>query len=120
MIEDISISKQTLENIITSPDFTGFDSLELYERQLLYKDLIENYKSSNSIVEYALNKYFKINLEVSQIESLNKLVKISDGDVNGLFTRLERTTIELTGEAFGVISDKTFVVDVDGDVGKVA
>ena len=78
MIEDQSISGKTLEDIVTSIDFIGFDCLELYERQLLYKTLIENYKSSNSIVQYALNKYFKSSLDLIQIESLNKIVKLSD------------------------------------------
>lgn len=94
MIEDISISKQTLEDIVKAENFIGFDLLELYERQLLYKDLIENYKSSNSIVEYALNKYFKINLEVSQIENINKIIKLSDY-IDKLKINLNKTKFNL-------------------------
>jgi hypothetical protein len=78
MIENINISTKTLEDIITSESFIGFESLELYERQLLYKNLIENYKSSNIVIEYALNKYFKKGVELSQIENLNKIIKLSD------------------------------------------
>ncbi len=94
LIKNNFISIKTLENILKSSDFIGFDFIELSERQLLYINLIENYKASNIIVEYALNKYFKKGLEINQIESLNEIIKLSDY-VDKLKITLNKTKFNL-------------------------